>query len=105
MDVTLVDQPQSSRFLITADGAPAGEITYRMRHGRRLIVHTGVDPAFEGKGIASQAAAVLLDAVRARGEQIVPLCPFLHSYIERHPQYDDLVDHALLATYEHRPDG
>jgi predicted GNAT family acetyltransferase len=97
MDVAIVDEPQASRFVITADTAPAGEITYTMRHGRRVLVHTGVDPAFEGKGIASRAAAALLDAVRARGEQIVPICPFLHSYIERHPEYDDLVDHELLA--------
>jgi len=100
MEVSIVDEPMSDRFVIVVDGAPAGEITYTARNDRRLIVHTGVDPSFEGKGVAGRAAALLLDEVRSRGEQIVPLCPFVHAYIERHPEYDDLVDHRLLAVYE-----
>jgi predicted GNAT family acetyltransferase len=102
MDVKVVDEPEADRFVIIADGTPAGEITYILRNGRRLIVHTGVGAEFEGKGVGGKAAAALLDDVRARGEQIVPLCPFVHGYIERHPEYDDLVDHQLLATFENR---
>jgi predicted GNAT family acetyltransferase len=100
MDVTIADEPGSERFVIRADGADVGEITYTERHGRRILVHTGVDEAFEGQGIAGRAAAALLDEMRARGELIVPLCPYLHRYIERHPEYDDLVDHELLRAYE-----
>jgi predicted GNAT family acetyltransferase len=95
--VTLADEPDANRFVITADGAPAGEITYRMHHDRRLIIHTGIDAAFEGRGVGGRAVAALLDGVRTRGETIVPLCPFVRSYIERHPDDDDLVDHELLA--------
>jgi uncharacterized protein len=105
VDVTIVDEPDSSRFVIVADGSPAGEITYTMRHDRRLIVHTGVDPAFEGKGVGGKAAAALLDEMRARGEQIVPLCPFVHAYLDRHPEYADVVDQAALAMYEHPTEG
>jgi predicted GNAT family acetyltransferase len=68
MDVTIIDEPGSSRFVILADGEPAGEITYRFHDDRRLIVHTGVDAEFEGKGIGGGAAAALLDLIRAQGE-------------------------------------
>jgi predicted GNAT family acetyltransferase len=95
MAVSLADEPDADRFVILVDGAPAGEITYELRHGRRIIVHTGVDPAFEGRGVGGLAAVAMLDELRARGELIVPSCPFIRGFIERHPQYDDLVDHDL----------
>jgi uncharacterized protein len=43
----------------------------------------------------------MLDDVRARGELIVASCPFIRGYIERHPQYDDLVDHSLTDRLLH----
>ncbi|MFN8023707.1 MAG: GNAT family N-acetyltransferase [Acidimicrobiales bacterium] len=103
MDVTLVDEPDAERFAIRVDGAAAGEITYVFRHDRRIITHTGVDDAFGGQGVGGRAAAALLDLLRERGETIVPLCPFVRAYIERHPEYDDLVDHELDERY-HRPE-
>jgi predicted GNAT family acetyltransferase len=40
-----------------------------------LFIHTEVDPAFQGQGLASQlAAGALADAV-ATGDTIVPYCP------------------------------
>jgi len=99
VDVSIIDQPQSHRFVIIADGTPAGEITYRLRDGRRVVDHVGVDTAFEGQGVGGRATAAMLDLLRASGEMIVPLCPFVHSYIERHPTYADLVDHELYDEY------
>jgi uncharacterized protein len=98
------DNPDRSRYDITAEGVAAGFAQY-VRKGRRVIfVHTQVDDAFEGKGIGSALAKGALDDVRARGLVALPLCPFIASYIERHPAYDDLVDHELLGvlTDEHR---
>ena len=46
------------------------------------------EPTIERLAIARS----LLDQIRANGQQIVPLCPFFSSYIERHPEYEDLVD-------------
>jgi predicted GNAT family acetyltransferase len=63
-------------------------------------VHTEIDPAFEGKGLGSALAAGALDAERALGEPVVPLCPFIRSYIDRHPDYADLVDREMLARID-----
>jgi predicted GNAT family acetyltransferase len=38
--------------------------------------------------------------VRATGERVVPLCPFVAKFVERHPEYDDIVDHELMAHLE-----
>jgi uncharacterized protein len=57
-----------------------------------VFTHTESDPAFEGQGVASQLVRWALDDVRARGLQVVPLCPFVKAFIARHrDEYGDLV--------------
>jgi predicted GNAT family acetyltransferase len=94
------DDPQLLRFEIHDDGKLAGFAQYVRRPGRIFFVHTEIDPAFEGRGLGSRLAAGALDATRATGERVVPLCPFIAQYIERHREYADLVDHVLMASLE-----
>ena len=71
------------------------------RKGKRVIfTHTEIDPAYEGQGLGSKLAGGALDFARAAGHPVVPLCPFIASYIERHPEYDGCVDHELLEYLE-----
>ena len=98
--ITVTDAPDQSRFEITVDGELAGVARYIRRGGRLIFVHTEIDPRFEGRGLGSQLAAGALDSARRTGEPVVPLCPFIASYIERHPEYEDLVDRELLARFE-----
>ncbi len=94
------DNQQLLRFEIHDDGKLAGFAQYVRRPGRIFFVHTEIDPAFEGRGLGSRLAAGALDATRATGERVVPLCPFIAQYIERHPEYGDLVDHDLMASLD-----
>ena len=98
--VEVRDNPAEHRFEVHDDGKLAGFARYVRRPGRIFFVHTEIDPAFEGRGLGSQLASAALDATRATGERIVPLCPFIASYVERHPEYADLVDHELMAQLE-----
>lgn len=63
----------------------------RLRGNRVIFTHTQVEPAHEGEGLGSVLAESALDDVRRRGLMAVPLCPFIAAYIERHPDYADLV--------------
>jgi uncharacterized protein len=57
-----------------------------------VFTHTETDPAFEGQGVASQLVKWALDDVRTRAVRVLPLCPFVKAYIQRHPdEYADLV--------------
>lgn len=78
----------------------AGVARYVRRGNRLVFVHTEIDDRFEGKGFGSKLAAGALDAARQAGDRVVPLCPFIASYIERNPAYADLVDWDLLAQFE-----
>ena len=82
----------SSRYEVEVDDQLA-LIAYRDADGVRYFTHTEVPKALEGRGIASLMAKVVLDDAQAENLTIVPLCPFVRSYIERHPQYKPLVKH------------
>jgi predicted GNAT family acetyltransferase len=92
VDVDVTDNEQRHRYEALADGKVAGFIDYRpVRDGVRNLVHTEVDPAFEGKGVASKLVVAALEAERARGGKIVASCPFVSAYLRRHPEYADLI--------------
>lgn len=91
-DVTVVDDPEREVFVARLDdGTSAGGAYYQRRDGVVTFTHTEVDPAYEGRGVGSQLARGALDQVRAAGERIVPLCPFIKAYVRRHPEYEDLL--------------
>ncbi|MEO6989223.1 MAG: GNAT family N-acetyltransferase [Aquihabitans sp.] len=98
-DVTIEveDRPQEGRFAVFVDGVDAGGAEYKREGGRRVFDHTEVSDRFEGKGVGGALAKAALKATREAGDQVVPVCDFMREYIERHPEYQDLVDEERLA--------
>ena len=89
--VEIVDSGSNSRYEARLDEGLAGFLVYEMHDGWVTFVHTEVDPSFEGRGIGSRLAKAGLDDARARGLPVTPECPFVLSYIRRHPEYRDMV--------------
>ncbi|MBI1204397.1 MAG: N-acetyltransferase [Rhodopseudomonas sp.] len=84
------DNAARQRFELDAEGYTAFS-DYR-RDGNILIIrHTEVPAALNGKGIGSRLARGLLDLARAEGAKVKPLCPFVKAYIDKHPDYADLL--------------
>ena len=96
------DNPAEHRFEITLGSSLLGHTRYIDKGGRRIFVHTEIDPAFGGHGYASTLIRAALDDAREHQTLIVPLCPYVAAWIERHPDYADLVDMDLLARMERR---
>jgi predicted GNAT family acetyltransferase len=92
------DNPKRFRYEVLVDGKVAGFVTYGMRGGRLILVHTDIDEAHEGHGLAGILVAGALDDIRRRGLEVVPVCPYVEHFIERHPEYDDLVDHEMFEA-------
>ena len=68
-----------------------GTLAYEMRPpGTIELVHTEVDPAIAGKGVASRLAHDALEYARAQQLRVIPTCPFVRAYLKRHPEYRDL---------------
>jgi uncharacterized protein len=89
--VTVTDRPDQLRYEIDVDSEVAGFLMYRIEPGVLELVHTDVDPKWEGKGVGAALVQGALDDVRARGLKVRPYCPFVAAYIRRHPEYQDLV--------------
>ena len=91
--VTVTDNQDQHRFEARVDGELAGFAEYRLRGDDVIIfTHTEVDDAYEGRGVGSALARQALDAVRDAGERrVVPRCPFIKAWIDRHPDYRELV--------------
>jgi predicted GNAT family acetyltransferase len=97
-DMRIVHNPELSRYEVRIDGRVAGFTQYRRAPRTVDFTHTEVYPEFEGQGLGSKLAAGALDAVRAGGDRAVASCPFISTYIKRHPEYADLVTGPERAT-------
>lgn len=87
------------RFEIWIDDELAGHTVYQ-GHGHTLpFVHTEIDDRFGGRGLGSVLIRGALDAVRARGAEVLPYCPFVKAFIEKHPDYINLVPPAERAAF------
>ena len=85
-----VDNPGASRFELTVADAVA-VADYRLDGDRIVLTHTGVPDALAGQGIGSRLAQGVFDHVRASGRRAVLACSFMERWVERHPEYRDLV--------------
>ncbi len=88
--LTAKHNPQAGRFELEKDGHLA-VLEYELAAGKIIFTHTGVPTALERQGIGSRLARAGLDYARAQGLKVVPLCSFVAGYIQKHPEYQDLV--------------
>jgi hypothetical protein len=84
------DNTARSRFELEADGVTVF-MNYRITGDVISLDHTETPVAARGRGLASRLTQGVLDDVRSRGLEIVPRCPFVRAYVERHPRYRDLL--------------
>jgi predicted GNAT family acetyltransferase len=91
MDPVVRDNRDRRRYEILADGRVVGSLTYRLRGEVVSFQHTEVDNAYSGQGFASRLVRMALDDSRNAGRLVLPYCPYVREWIEKHPDYVDLV--------------
>ena len=105
METTVADNAKAHRFEITVDGKVAGFAAYTREGSTVSFTHTEIDPSFEGKGLGSALARGALDTTRAQGRAVLPFCPFIRGYVERHPEYLELVPADQRPRFGLPPNG
>ena len=90
-EVVVRDSPEQNRYEAFVGGALAGFAEYHVQPGLITVLHTETDPAFEGRGVGSELVREMLEDIRRRDARVLPVCPFVRAFLERHREYADLV--------------
>jgi hypothetical protein len=95
VNIAVRDNSEEHRYEALADGTLAAVTTYRDRaDGARVFLHTQTEPEFGGKGVASTLVRRALETEREQGRRVVPVCPFVAAFVERHPEYKDVTERS-----------
>ncbi|WP_283605078.1 GNAT family N-acetyltransferase [Mycolicibacterium poriferae] len=85
---------QGDRFTISIDGRIVGIADFIDRDGRRVFPHTEVNPQFQGRGLATILVRAALEATRPTGLRVVPHCWMVAEFIDKNPEFADLLDRS-----------
>lgn len=95
----VTDNPAGSRYELHVGTELAGFVDYLLHDTVISLVHTQMEPAFKGAHLATNLARFSLDDARRRGLGVLPFCPYINSWIKKHPEYTDLVPQDRRADF------
>ena len=88
------------KYTIAVDGQTVGLAAVADRGNQRVFYHTEVEEQFGGRGLATILVAEALEATRADGKRVVPVCPMVAAFIKKHPEFNDITDKATRAILQ-----
>jgi predicted GNAT family acetyltransferase len=91
METTVTENPERHRYEIYLDGELAGFTMFTLDGDVAIMPHTKIDPEYKGHGLATTLIGSALDDLRERRVTVVARCPFVREFIEKHPEYQDIV--------------
>lgn len=94
LQVTHLSVQERYRADVTdADGQPVevGYVDYTQDGDRLALTHTVVYERFGGRGFAAELVKYVLNDIRSNGQTAVPVCSYVQKYLEKHPEYSDIV--------------
>ncbi len=97
--IEVADAPERGRYELSIDGKVVGFTAYRTRPGLIAFVHTEVDERLQGRGLGDRLIRFALEDARARGLAVLPFCPFVQAFIERHREFETLVPDAYSEQF------
>jgi predicted GNAT family acetyltransferase len=91
--VVVQDNPANRTWEALLDGKLVGVVVYeRAGESRLALTHAAIEEHHRMHGIGTRLISTMLDAFRARGETITVWCTAVIDFLEKHPEYRDLVD-------------
>ncbi len=104
LDFADIESRQRYEARVGPGGPLAAIVSYERSATWVALLHTEVQEGFEGQGLSSQLVAWVIGDARARGLAVIPRCPFVIRWLERHPDQQDVLSHPLPAP-EPDPSG
>lgn len=92
-EITVSNNPDDNRYEVRVGSARAGFAQYRQPDEHHVdFVHTEVDDAYTGQGLASRLIAEAIADVQRQEKRVIPHCPFVAKWLTENPEYDEMVD-------------
>ena len=91
MSIRVSRNDDEHRYELLEDGERVGVADYRIEGDRVVMPHTVIDPSRRGEGLAGRLVRAALEDIRDGGRVVVPTCWYVAEYIDRHPEYADLL--------------
>ncbi|NKY85496.1 GNAT family N-acetyltransferase [Nocardia veterana] len=91
----------AERFEVSVDDRLAGFTEYLDHDGQRIFYHTEIDSDFAGRGLAGVVVSQALAHTREAGLRVVPICPFVAGYLQKHNEFADITDPVTPADLEY----
>lgn len=95
--INFTNNTERSRYELVTDGH-ISYVEYMLPGKKLILTHTEVPKALEGKGIGSKLIDHVLEDAKKLGLKVIPLCPFIASYIKRHPEWNSVLDDDVNLT-------
>jgi predicted GNAT family acetyltransferase len=89
--IDVADAPERERYELSLDSEVVGFTTYRLRSDLIAFIHTEVEESVQGRGLGDRLIRFALEDARRRGLAVLPFCPFVKAFIERHREFEVLV--------------
>lgn len=104
LDLAIVKDEKAGVYDAIAGGQEVGGLIYNVSGDRIVLVSVSVFPQFRNQGAATKIIQHVLDDVRTQGKTATVLCPIVRTYIDNHPEYQDVVDpeHPGVVKVVHR---
>ena len=96
----ITDAPERERYELSLDGEVVGFTAYRARPGLIAFVHTEIDERLQGQGLADRLIRFALEDARERHLAVLPFCPFVKAFIERHREFEPLVPEGYRKQFD-----
>ena len=90
-EVVVRNERERNRYEAHVGREVAGFADYHRQPGLVTVLHTEIAPQFEGQGVGSALVREMLDDIRRSEARVLAVCPFVKAYLQRHPEYADLV--------------
>ncbi|TVQ21303.1 MAG: N-acetyltransferase [Spirochaetaceae bacterium] len=100
MEHQVIHDPERHRFLVHELGHEAYLSYYELPDKVLDLAETQTPNEIRGRGIATAMIRFALDYARQHGYRVVPGCPFVRTYIDRHPQFADLLADRPVPRWE-----
>lgn len=92
MEYEIKHNKNENRFEALSNQEIIGVVNYYNDENVVIVTHTGVEPKYEGQGIAGALTKEVLTYIAKNDLKITPLCSYTKTYIDRHPEYQNLIN-------------